>query len=408
VAFSLKRSATFRREAADRVSKAKDRGFSRVSPPCPAAGPQVAIVSDGGRREAPRVRRMVPAAARLDQGIAGGTIRAARRRPVALRETPSLPDLIQLEIEVNRPFRVLCPVDVTENAPFAIERALAFVGRHDAELILLRSDHGRSGRSARLAPDAAATGAANGTMPSRPEVRVRSVTSHGDPIDAIRSAAEALAVDLIVLGTGGGGALAPHRSSAFAARLAEGARRPTLVVPGPAGNRTRSSGTWPAHVLCAVSFSPASMHALSVASSLAEDEGSRVTALHVLEEFAPRPGGRFVEPVIVPEYRRLRRADAYRQLQRAVVAAARGAMAPRCRVTAGVPWRAIVRVADEVQADLIVMGIGDRGRLQRLIAGSNVARVVGHAAQPVLVVPPDAHVVRRTADDPGDRATAVA
>jgi nucleotide-binding universal stress UspA family protein len=53
-------------------------------------------------------------------------------------------------------------------------------------------------------------------------------------------------------------------------------------------------------------------------------------------------------------------------------------------------WRGIIRVADEIDAELIVLGSEGRMGLSELIDGSVSHDVAEHARRPVLVVPPPA------------------
>ena len=53
-------------------------------------------------------------------------------------------------------------------------------------------------------------------------------------------------------------------------------------------------------------------------------------------------------------------------------------------------WRGIIKVADEIDAELIVLGSEGRMGLSELIEGSVSHDVAEHAGRPVLVVPPPA------------------
>jgi nucleotide-binding universal stress UspA family protein len=57
------------------------------------------------------------------------------------------------------------------------------------------------------------------------------------------------------------------------------------------------------------------------------------------------------------------------------------------RVTTGDPHRGILDVAEEVQADLIVMGVPPRGRVDEVLFGSTLRVVLRRATSPVLVLP---------------------
>ena len=53
----------------------------------------------------------------------------------------------------------------------------------------------------------------------------------------------------------------------------------------------------------------------------------------------------------------------------------------------GIPYEAILKVADEWQADLIVLGTHGRTGLAHLLMGSVAEKVMRHSARPLFVVP---------------------
>jgi len=57
------------------------------------------------------------------------------------------------------------------------------------------------------------------------------------------------------------------------------------------------------------------------------------------------------------------------------------------RVTTGEPHRGIIDVATEIAADLIVMGVPPRGRIDEVLFGSTLRGVLRRATTPVLVLP---------------------
>lgn len=62
------------------------------------------------------------------------------------------------------------------------------------------------------------------------------------------------------------------------------------------------------------------------------------------------------------------------------------------RLVEGASGQMIVHVADEVDADVIVVGSHGRGWLKRVVIGSISEYVVHHSTRPVLVVRHDEHV----------------
>jgi nucleotide-binding universal stress UspA family protein len=78
----------------------------------------------------------------------------------------------------------------------------------------------------------------------------------------------------------------------------------------------------------------------------------------------------------------------------------------RARVVSGTPADEIVRVAEETNADLIVMGVTPRGALGRRIFGSTAARVIRTANRPVLAIPD--HTERQAAVPASSASTVTA
>lgn len=60
----------------------------------------------------------------------------------------------------------------------------------------------------------------------------------------------------------------------------------------------------------------------------------------------------------------------------------------RPAVEAGIPYKEIVRTAEEEKVDLIVMSTHGRTGLDRLVVGSVTEQVIAHAPCPVLAIPP--------------------
>lgn len=140
-----------------------------------------------------------------------------------------------------------------------------------------------------------------------------------------------------------------------------------LMVPPP-------GGLWSRHVLAAVD---ASVHAATVASRAAQVAATCGLPLTVLS-VAADPGA-------------TAQAAALAVAQRAAAAAQAAAgwgQAPQVRVASGRAYDAIVLAADEVGADLIVLGRRGETDLAELPMGSTAQRVVGLAHRAVMLVRP--------------------
>jgi nucleotide-binding universal stress UspA family protein len=151
-------------------------------------------------------------------------------------------------------------------------------------------------------------------------------------------------------------------------------------------------------ILLATDFRPASQEAATAAAELAAAFGSRIALLHVLE---PLPAW----PAALHEERRQALAESLRESARRL--ATEKADAADWSVVVGSPAHAIVHKANEINADLIVMGAGERPRLDWFAAGPITEAVIEHAAQPVLAVRPGEPVARfRTILCPVDQSDA--
>jgi nucleotide-binding universal stress UspA family protein len=137
-------------------------------------------------------------------------------------------------------------------------------------------------------------------------------------------------------------------------------------------------------ILYATDFRPASRDAAQVAVHLAWVFGSRVTLLHALE---PMPAWSALA--------HLNREHATAQLRElaADLSAQRVVLDESCTVV-GNAADEIVRKSQEIDADLILIGAGDRARAQQFALGPVAAAVVQHAAKPVLAVRPGEPVPR--------------
>lgn len=66
-------------------------------------------------------------------------------------------------------------------------------------------------------------------------------------------------------------------------------------------------------------------------------------------------------------------------------------VATETRIAHGIPSEVLCDLADEIDADLIVVGARGLGRFESLLLGSTSSRVVNSSTRPVLVIPPGRH-----------------
>jgi len=186
-----------------------------------------------------------------------------------------------------------------------------------------------------------------------------------DPYQGIVDGAKEQNADVIVIGRRGKRGLARMMVGDATAKVIGHADCAVLVVP-------RAARLWGKRILLATDGSPHSEAAAGVVGHLAKWGGLPVT----------------VVSVVTSSHSLARRQEA-EQAVSANVEKLRGlGVEAEGKVVEGRPDEAIVKVAEDVGADLIVMGSLGRTGLIKVLLGSVTERVIGQAVCPVLVVKP--------------------
>jgi nucleotide-binding universal stress UspA family protein len=154
-------------------------------------------------------------------------------------------------------------------------------------------------------------------------------------------------IDLIVTGTEGRKGLKHLLTGSVAEEIIRRAPCPVLTV-GPQATFENSTTSGKFHnILFATNFSPASEAALMYACSMAEALPANLTVLHVLEAKNHMP-----QAAHEPE----RMARASRQICESLLKGAELWCKPEIVIQSGLPGDAILSVARQMAADLIVLG----------------------------------------------------
>ena len=145
-------------------------------------------------------------------------------------------------------------------------------------------------------------------------------------------------------------------------------------------------------ILCPVDFSDASRHAIEQAAAIAGWYRAGLTALHVyVPPYAPVPDlpavtGRIAES----ELQRIRD-----EMATFCEAARQAGTSLDIVIDVGHAATAILKRAESVPADLLVIGTHGASGFEHLVLGSVTEKVLRKAPCPVLTVPPRAHVTSR-------------
>ncbi len=194
---------------------------------------------------------------------------------------------------------------------------------------------------------------------------------------SIAEKAESLAADLVVIGSHGTGRILGVLLGSVASSVIRHAHSAVLVArPSPRSLR----------VLAATDFSDPALPAITTAAGISRRLGAELIVLHCIDEGTP-----WIDPVAIGavgqeawsvELRVEREREAK---ERVVAAIARAGAVGEARVGIGPAAAEIVRVAREVEAQMVVVGTVGRSGLKGLLLGNTAEAVVRNAPCAVLV-----------------------
>ena len=206
----------------------------------------------------------------------------------------------------------------------------------------------------------------------------------GRPDAEIVRTAEELGSDLVILGSRGLGPLKRAMMGSTSMGVVRHAHGSVLVARGEGEGR---EGPFANRVLLAIDGSREAAAATRVAVGIANAAGSE---LHVLFALEADPHLRYLGPEVrdrweeaLEEVKRKARAWVDQQAEQIE---AEGGMVEGTHLALGKPDEEIVKVGEELDAGLIVLGSRGLGGINRALMGGVSDSVVRHAHCPVLVV----------------------
>jgi nucleotide-binding universal stress UspA family protein len=130
-------------------------------------------------------------------------------------------------------------------------------------------------------------------------------------------------------------------------------------------------------ILYATDLSDRARIGMHYCADFAKTVGASLTLLHVLEvQEAPD----FVDET---QLHAVRMGELHKAIEREHA----GALSIATEVTQGIPHREILKFAEKMSADLIVINLQSKGVLERALLGSTAERVIRSANIPVLSIP---------------------
>ena len=300
--------------------------------------------------------------------------------------------------------RILCPVEFSDHSTRALDHALAIAAWYDATVTVLHVSPvmpvaayvSGSGLPAYVTMTADARHALVASMrqfvarEASASTPVEVEVAEGGIPETILVRTSALPADLLVLGTHGRSGFNRWLLGSVTEKVLRTALCPVLTVPRAVGDTVPVAFR---RIVCAIDFSDCSMAALSYAMSFAEEARAQLTVVHVIE--LPPDIPREVHETVLAgprnfaEYIALAEEEGRARLADAVPDRVRDSITVDTVLVAGKPYREILRVASEHQADLLVVGVHGRGAIDRLFFGSTTQHLVRQAACPVLTLKTD-------------------
>ncbi|MFQ5441145.1 MAG: universal stress protein [Thermodesulfobacteriota bacterium] len=141
------------------------------------------------------------------------------------------------------------------------------------------------------------------------------------------------------------------------------------------------------NILFPTDCSEGSEGAAACALSLAGAYGAKLFVLHVVD-ISLEPSGFYVPHMSYEKLDKEGESAEAKLLRKYCARVFRGFMEFESIILSGEPHKEILKVADEKDIDVIVMGSGARGGVDRLFFGSTAEKVLKKSTVPVLVIPP--------------------
>ncbi len=282
--------------------------------------------------------------------------------------------------------KILCPVDFFPASDKAVNYAAGLAEKYDATIYLLHAvtpvvpmayeypiDTVAIARSMEEASkdEMKKLAAKLKTRGVNAESRIQVGAVH----DVIKRAISVVKPDLIAMGTHGRTGI----DRWFLGSETEWLMRHTPVPVLTISAKERLREPLFRKILVTTDFSEGTAAALEYAFSIAQENESRITLLHVVNDIAMDVSRKYRDSII---------DGIETKLENMVPQEARDWCDIRTKVEVGHPYRLIERTLEKEKPDLLVMNIHGKGMLDRALLGSTAERVVRAAKCPVLLIPP--------------------
>jgi nucleotide-binding universal stress UspA family protein len=300
------------------------------------------------------------------------------------------------------PFRnILFPTDFTPHARAALKYAAAFARQGGGRVVLFSVQSAGVPANLLTLPERIFEEEQNRWLlqvrsqvrnlladPMFDGIEVEPVIVEGEPAPQIAKAVRHYNIDLVTVVTHGRKGLSRALWGSTAEEIIAEAPCPVLTIRPPQHDFVEHKGDRSEvrlnRVLLATNFRPSSAAATQIAAQLANQANAELHAVYVIGDYLEQISVMFPEGGL----NALSRLRNYVQERMTQLSRGDGARAVT-HIAEGRPYAEIVRLATEIDADLIVIGTNAHASLfgGTPVLGSEIERVVRNAPCPVLCVP---------------------
>src|SRR5437762_5616933 len=280
--------------------------------------------------------------------------------------------------------RILAPVDFSEASKKAFNYGLSLALEFEARLVLAHI----------AAYDTVAYEAAKGRLlqliPAdyRDRCDFEIIVKSGEVRQELLGIVEDKEIDLVVMGSRGRSYFERMLLGSVTERMLRKLHVPVLTVShlDPEKEIHIAEPVPLRRLVYATDLADGSEAGLEFSIRLARGLDAHLTVVHVVQPLDAALGG--VETAaFMPNYLDEVRAQAAERLNRLVALVSDGRVPITTVITEGVPYESINNLAVEQKADLVVINLQGKGRLERALLGTTAERVIRTATVPVLSLP---------------------
>jgi nucleotide-binding universal stress UspA family protein len=280
--------------------------------------------------------------------------------------------------------KILVPVDFSEPSEQAVNYGLSLCLEFKARLVLTHiapyDELTYLTAKARLLE----------LIPSgyREEIDYEIIVKSGDVRHELLGIVQDLAIDLVIMGSRGRSYFERMLLGSVTERMLRKLHIPILTVSHLAsGKELHSPGHIPLRkLLFATDLTDGSEAGLEFSIRLARGLDAHLTVVHVIQALDAALLG--LEGVgVVPDYVNEVRTQAAERLNKLVALVSDGSVPVTTVVAEGVPCDAILELTAEQKADLVIINLQEKGRMERALLGATAERVIRTAPVPVLSLP---------------------